>query len=705
MSLAQAHNRNRTTVRRRPNFSVAVAVVVLTILLTFAASVVRPLVPLPPPNPIANYAGDYLDQAASQQINWHPADAKAFSEARRLDRPVLLFIGLAWSQTARELDQEVLNTADVQNYLSHNFVCVRIDGSEAPAWVSAYLPVSRVSLGIRPRFQIWALEPDGKLIGNINRRLPTTRLAQSNFLNDLVSVHDFYTKIRQAGETGAMEREQLADEAQIETNNPSATLDFAAMSQSINDAADTKNGGFPVNGFQDLRPYAWEFLAQTGQTKTLRETLAPTLRSPIVDVLDGGFFNTARAVDHSQLEFDKSSITTANMAWMLSQARPFLQASDDRALCDYVLQLAEQSLNTEFRGESGLVNTARIGDEQEDGRSIRSSMNPKRMREALSSEDREWVRSHLGLRVETNPQMIPYLSGPEALTRIEEVRAKFADKAPRPTFTTHFFMDVNGTVAARLMETGRATNNVQLIRNGSDLFTLLDAERVGDSVPHDLEVAGRSSTTLLDYLAYSDAALQDYLSSGRVPSLQNGLAVLQRGLATYAGVMPGEFRVGLPPSSDLLPSAVANAQVVDDLGESASAKVVRLCTSYGRLFIASGDQSDTGLSLIRTAFASEALLSPIVSTMGVSAASFACACLALNDDNYAIAVGPDAQVLADQLYRTRPTKLVAAAIGPVRTDLANRKAGLYVIKGGIPAGPYSLQEAQTLLPASLTPSQ
>ena len=108
--------------RRRPNFSVAVLVVFLVVALAFAANLVRPFVPAPPPNLIATYAGDYLKQASTQQIDWHIADATAFSEARRLDRPVILFIGFAWSQTARELDQDVLSTPDVQNYLSHNSV-------------------------------------------------------------------------------------------------------------------------------------------------------------------------------------------------------------------------------------------------------------------------------------------------------------------------------------------------------------------------------------------------------------------------------------------------------------------------------------------------------------------------------------------------------------------------------------------------------
>jgi uncharacterized protein YyaL (SSP411 family) len=691
-------------VRRRANFPVAVTVVVLLVALTFTASLLRPLVPTPAANPIANYSGDYLKQAASQEIEWHPCDETAFSEARRLDRPVLLFIGVAWSQAAREMDQDVLSSSDVENYLSHHFVCVRIDGNEMPAWISAFLPLTRVALGIRPRFQIWALQPDGKLIENINRRLPATRLGQSSLLKDLVRVHDFYTDLRQQGATGEMENDQRVDLSAIESLSPAA-LDYAAMATATRAAADTRNGGFPLNGFQDLRPFAWEFLLKTGDTKLMHDTLMPVLRSPAVDLLDGGFFQTARSLDRRLMEFDKSAVANAEMARLLSQARVALRDPNDLALCDYALRSTLNSLTGEFRSSSGFINTARIGDENEIGRSARSSITPERMRNALDADTREWARVHLGLRVESNPQMIPFLVSSASLAKVDDVREKFAAQASEPKFTTNVFMDINATVAACLMEVGRATQNAELINIGSDLFERLELQRVGDTVPHDLQVASRTPSTLQDYLAFSDAALQDYLTTGRVPSLQNGLAVLRRGLQIFAGPVPGEFRVGLPPGSDLLPKAVATPQVVDDLGESASSKVVRLCASYGRLYISSGDESDIGVGLLRIAYATQGLMARPLTAVGITAASFACASLALADDQYAIGVGPDAQKLADELYRARPTRFIAAAVGPVRTDLANKTPGVYVVKQGLPLGPFTVEQAKAMLPWTLSSGQ
>lgn len=690
--------------RRRPNFTVASSVVLLFIVLAFLASFIRPLVPAPPPNVIASYPGDYLEAAASQQIDWYPANTQAFAEARRLDRPVLIFVGVEWSQAARDFDSDVLTTADVQNYLSHNFVCIRIDGGEDPAWVSAYLPVTRVGIGIRSRFQIWALEPDGTLIGSISRKLPTTTLSETGFINDLVSVHQFYTQLRQQTATSPMQAQQKADIAQIEAPSTPPTVDFSAMLAALKSTADTVDGGFPQNGFQDLHPTAWQFLAQVGDKKLLHDTLMPELRSQAFDVLDGGFYMSARDLEHQTMEFDKSAVNNAEMSLALAQAEPYLTSPDDKRLCDYALRATTSSLIGEFGAGTDFVKSARIGDEEDDGRSSRSSITPQEMRDALNPSEREWARAYLGLRVESNPQMLMYMAGTQSLEQVDEVRGKLLTSAAPGKYSTGFYMDVNGTVAARLMETGRATNDANLVNIGSQLFSRIDQERVGDTVPHDLQVAGRSQPTLQDYLAYSDAALEDYLTSGRVPSLQNGIAVLQRGLSIFAGPVPGELQVGLPPSADLLPTVTTSPEIVDDLGESTSAKALRLCAMYGRLLLGSGDDANVGVGLVRTAYASEALLAQPTGGLGIPAVSFACASLDLVDDRYAVAIGPQAQQLADQLYRLRPTRLVAPAFGPVHAELLNRAPGIYVIAKGVVSGPFSASDAAEHLPAVLTPS-
>lgn len=677
----------------------AATVVVLIVLLAFGATAVRPLIPSPPRNAIATYPGDFLAQAAPERIEWRPIDPAAFADARRLDRPVLLVIGVAWSQIGREFDSEVLTGPDVQNYLSRNFVCVRIDGDEMPAWISAYLPVSRVGLGIRPRFQVWVLTPDGKLISNIGRKLPESHIDRNQFLQEIIRLRLAYTQMREANSTGPLELQQEQDIAQIEAPGTAPLPDFRAVLHSVLGAIDADHGGFPQNGYQDLRPQAWSLLALTGNFRALDRSFVLTLRSPLADLLDGGFYTTARQEDWGSVEFDKSSVQNAETLWAMVLARPFFSGLN-QSLFDSFAESTAGSLASEFVTRDGFVAAARIGDEKEDGRSARGSVSPRRLRELFDAHPREVARSGFGLRVETNPQMVPYLHfvwpeyGEEYLRKLREGR-------PAARFTSGASMNVNGTVAARMMEAGRALGRPTWVEFGSSLFNRLDSVRVDDQVPHDLRVSAQSPATLFDYLAYADAALQDYLSGGRVVSLFSGLAVLQRGLNTFAGPNPGEYRVGLPPSNELIPANSVTPQIVDDSGESATAKVVRLCTAYGRLLLGSKDDSETGIQLLRTAYATSSLFSDPCTALGIAAAGFACSTAQIADDRYAVAVGPQAQQLADRLFGLRPSRLVVAAYGPVRQDLQSKPAGLYVIRRGEPEGPFTVAEAAARLPLTL----
>ena len=670
------------------------------VLLAVATGLLKPLIPGPPPNVIATFPGDFLKQAASERIDWRPIDTEAFSEARRLDRPVILLVGVAWSRNGRAFESDVLSDAGVQNYLSRNFICVRIDGAEMPAWLTAYLPLNRVSLGIRPRFQIWVLEPDGKLVHTIGPRRPETHFDQNNFLEELVRVRKLYTQLRQQDATSPYEVAQQQDISQIEANGTSASVNFDMVLSQVSVAADRRNGGFPAFGYQDLHPSTWAYLAETGHRDLLHDTLAPVLRSPVVDVVDGGFFSAAYSLDWKNVEFDKHALQNAEMASMLSKARLSLP-SEDRAVAEYILRGTIGSLTTEFADPSGLIQTARIGDEEEDGRSPHTSVSPRRLRDTLDPEDRDPARDALGLRVETNPQMAPMLAKGAPDPEIRRIIARLKATAPLARFSTGFFMDVNGTVAARLMETGRAIGDASLIDFGSRLFAAIDTFRVGDQVPHDLEVSARSPATLLDFLGYADAGMQDYVTSGRVVSLRNGLAVLQRGLATFSGANPGEYKIGLPPSSKLIPDESVTPQIVDDVGESGSAKVLRLCTEYGRVLLGDGSDSGPGLILLRTAYATDSLLGDTVGPLGVSGAGFACASASLTDDLYAITVGPQAQALSDQLFALRPTRFIAPAFGPVRPDLKGRAPGIYLFRLGRPTGPLTVAQALQTFPLAL----
>ena len=85
-----------------------------------------------PRNRLADETSPYLLQHAANPVDWHPWGEEAISEARRLDRPILLSIGYSachWCHVMAHESFEDEATAAVMNRL---FVNVKVDREERP---------------------------------------------------------------------------------------------------------------------------------------------------------------------------------------------------------------------------------------------------------------------------------------------------------------------------------------------------------------------------------------------------------------------------------------------------------------------------------------------------------------------------------------------------------------------------------------------
>ncbi len=108
-----------------------------------------------------------------------------------------------------------------------------------------------------------------------------------------------------------------------------------------------------------------------------------------------------------------------------------------------------------------------------------------------------------------------------------------------------------------------------------------------------------------------------------------------------------------------------------------------------------------GQTLLQEARQATSEFTEIAGSGGPLAAGFYCAAAEVVDDVYAVAVGPKAAELADNLYRRVPTRFVAPGMGNFRRDLQAKKPGLYVIGKSV-TGPLTVEEAMRLLPSTLT---
>lgn len=681
----------------RPSFSVVTGVVTFLALFGFALQLLAPRIPLPKPNSLADERSAYLRQGGHEQIDWIRMGPKAIAAARGRAVPIMLVMGTAWSRLGRILDRDVFSDGRTADYLDSHFVCARVDLDEEPEWRNAFLPLSRTSLGSLPELQIIFILPDGRLLGYYVPRAAREVIDADDFLNRIIAIVAAYEKGSGSETPGAPEPAQLNEVAAIKGAGSPALADTRGFAAVLEGLADQRNGGFPNGGTQRLWPYAWLFEALSGQKRTLKSSLGPVLRTGIVDWLDGGFFRMSDSLDWSGVHFDKLAVEQAAMIQMLAIAAS--QGGDP--LARPIAERGFDSLLGEFM-RNGLIRASRPGDEDARGRSERSSFTPREMWDlywfgALSSRESDLARNALGLDVKRNRQMVVRAERPgQILTAdVEEVIRKLRDSVERPAkFAGEGQLDVNGYCAARLIECARLWGDQKRLEKALELCDRLDQFRAADDVTH---VASTGDYAYLgDYLAYADAKLQDFLASGRGRSLEDGAAVLRRAMVVFKGRSEGLFDLG---HGAALGSPIP--ELVDNVGESATAQLIRLLDQYGRIL--KGDSRADGFSPMAYLVASK--FAEIAEDAGLYASAFLCATLRLANEWHAFAAGPDAVNLANALYRLVPVQLVAPALGPVRPDIQRARPGIYLVRESQVVGPFSVEEAARRLGSRLSLGQ
>ncbi len=83
-------------------------------------------------NGLAGARSAYLRSAMGQPVEWREWGPEAFSEAQRLDKPVLLDIGAVWCHWCHVMDRESYEDAETARIVNEHYVAVKVDRDERP---------------------------------------------------------------------------------------------------------------------------------------------------------------------------------------------------------------------------------------------------------------------------------------------------------------------------------------------------------------------------------------------------------------------------------------------------------------------------------------------------------------------------------------------------------------------------------------------
>jgi len=237
-------------------------------------------------------------------MHWHDWNDAAFERARERACPVLLFLRASWCRWCEELEEEVLGSQPVSNFLSEHFVCIRVDKDRRPDIDSRYRKGGWPSLVY--------LDADGEQLAADNY------VDEAEFLEHLNTVVELFPA--RAAEIGPILNPPPAP---ITIDDPSESRvrkkREAKLSMELVDdvLATLKETADPVHGGWGKRhkfphPEALHFAivrwSQTGDRDTL-DLVLRTLRrmqaGEIYDKVEGGFYRYATHADWSVPQHEK----------------------------------------------------------------------------------------------------------------------------------------------------------------------------------------------------------------------------------------------------------------------------------------------------------------------------------------------------------------------------------------------------------------
>ncbi len=559
---------------RRGSYVAVTYTLVALVGVTVFAQCTRDLIPPPESNDLEAYRAKFLARAAKQVVRWRTTDDAPFAEARRLDKPVMVFAGTAASQAARRYDDRIFGNREVAARLNQDFVCVRIDLVQEPEWRSAFLSVLRSSVDADPSYAVYFFNPDGTLLTWTGRRTWEDRPDFNDFLGLLSLVSDQW-RSQKPGEWSQAQREQSAERRALREGGTTAVPDFEAFAQSY----------AWRSRFVFWQPAKYRFLLQAGRYGDVASLLGAELCSPRTDLVDGGFFRLASGEDLRIVEFDKVAVTNADMLAVLARA----YVATREPIFEYWYGRTLVALDEQFTSGETWASFIEV-DVGEDGRSKRHSFGAAVSRTEFDSFLRGFSAQ---LSLSDNPLAVPHLREPslvvserESLDRAVGALQKIGEHEGEGA-SGDDSLDSAAFVVARLYEAADLMNDPAALALAEERVAHLEKFRAGtNEVRHSTFGRGLGRKWLGDYTGYADAMLEAFLATGQERRLESGEVVLRRALELFAKPATGDYvsvTGGGRAEVDL-----EMPPLVDDGWTPALPWLATLCFRYGAVL---GDQA------------------------------------------------------------------------------------------------------------------
>lgn len=247
-------------------------------------------------NRLASESSPYLNQHASNPVDWYPWGKEAFERAEREGKPVFLSIGYSACHWCHVMAHESFENEQIAQFLNDNFINIKVDREERPDIDHIYMQAVQTMSGRGGWPLSVFITPDGKPFFGGTYFPSENRQGMPGFAYVLRTIKNAY--LQNKGEIIAQAAELQAALSRTEKDPCDKGLSISILGEACDRMVsdiDQRYGGFGTAP-KFPEPMAIEFLLRTyGRTKkkdlldAVELTLGKMACGGIYDQLAGGF--------------------------------------------------------------------------------------------------------------------------------------------------------------------------------------------------------------------------------------------------------------------------------------------------------------------------------------------------------------------------------------------------------------------------------
>jgi hypothetical protein len=562
---------------RKPSFTVTTCAIVALALIGVFRVIYEPLLPPSPTEDIVSVPSSEPVPAPIVEINWRRTLEEGHAEAKRRKIGMFIFFIDPSSYYGKQLELDTLRDPEVARFINRNFAAVKVNLDQYPEWAQAILPIQRLGRSLEPGIDLVVTDSDGKLIDHYIIAEPFQFFGPEVILPFFIGCQQLLAKSSEGqGDDQNLQAKQSGETRALILAEGKPLPSFPTFLSNLRNDIKSTHDGVLNNGSVKFRPMAIQLLAKTGEAEFARSQVLDIVKSPLYDVLDGGFFREARTGANTLIDTSKSSTLNALSATVVAQLSCSL---NDSSLMTLAKDIGDNVM-TEF-AEGDSICASRLNDEGIDLRSKRSSLTTKRLDAILTGDE---INQFLRFATKQNSpaQDIASLIDLDGLAdpEFKRIRMKLRQGLGyTPGLSEPDHIAVDGYVAARLFELFRYSKDERYLNKAKDLARQVYAAIGKDSLARIYGNRQLGAGWLGTYLSVADCGLANFAATGEIYALRNGEKALTLALDKFKDANTG-LLFNAPPIEAGFAFTPSFPDLADRGREALNSQAIRLMFRY-----------------------------------------------------------------------------------------------------------------------------